>query len=388
MNLNLLDYALGSILRRKTKNIFIYLILTLLIFLIAAVLFIAHSMEKELELTYNTMPEIIVQKLQAGRIATIENERVDEILAITGVQSAVPRVWGYYYFKNAGVNFSILGIDIYEEQYKASLSTIVDGLSDELDDGMLVGIGVHETLQANYYQEYFNFILPDGRYKKLPIKGTFDASTQIFSNDTVLLSKDHAREIFGMENNEATDIAVKVLNPLEIPTVAQKITFLYPDSKVITKEDMLVSNKNLFNYKSGLFLSLFTLALFTFFIIIYDKASGLSNEEKKEIGILKAIGWRINDILTIKLYESFLLALFAYLSGIVLALFVVYILNAPLLKDIFIGYSKLKPAFDLHYYFEMETLAMIFFITIPLYVASILIPAWRSATIEADEALR
>ena len=387
INIYLFEFAINSLLRQKYKSFFIMAILTVLIFLLSSVFFITNSIKYELQSTVNSLPEIIVQKVKAGRHDDISLHVEEDILEITGVQSVVSRVWGYYYFQNAGVNFSIVGIDEYENQYKNSLAKAVDNL-DFTTNSMLVGEGVKQSMKNSYYEEYFNFIRPDGTLKKMMIAGVFDADTQLESNDVIVMSKENVRDIFDISQDKATDIVVSVSNVNEIPTVAQKIKLLYPDSRVITKDDLKISYQNIFDYKSGVFLALFVIALFTFFIIIYDKASGLSSEEKREIGILKAIGWRVDDVLTEKFYEGFIISFFAYLLGILFSFFFVYILKAPLLQNIFTGYSQLKTSFELPFVFDIQTLALVFFLSVPIYIAATIIPSWKSATLEADEVIR
>ncbi len=391
INYLLLNFALNSLLRTKTKSFFITLVLTILVFLLASILFIANSIKFELFSTLEELPEIVVQKIQAGRHSNIETKRVDELLKINGIQSAIPRVWGYYYFQKAGVNFSVVGIDEYDKQYKKSFENVVEDFDFEKlanKDSMVVGRGVKEILSKNYYKNYFNFIMPNGNFKKVYIASTFKSSTSLESNDIILMPTTLAREIFGLKDDLATDIVLKVANKDEIPTIVKKIKFLFPDSRVITNEDLKVSYQNIFDYKSGLFLALFVVAIFTFGIIIYDRASGLSSEEKKEIGILKALGWTMDDILKEKFYESFIVSFVAFLIGIILAQFFVYFLNAPILKDIFIGYSRLKPPFELEYVFDFATIALLFFLSVPLYIASIIIPSWKIAIQDADEVMR
>ncbi|MFA5454325.1 MAG: FtsX-like permease family protein [Sulfurimonas sp.] len=387
INIHLLEYAINSLFRQKYKSFFIAAVLTAIIFLLTSVFFITNSIKYELQSTVDSLPEIVVQKINGGRHYDIDVSAADDILEITGVESAVARVWGYYYFENAGVNFSVVGIDEYEEQYKNSLAFVAKTL-DFNKQSMVVGEGVKMVMDSNYYKEYFNFIKPDGTLKRVDIGGVFSGDTELESNDVIVMSKESVREIFNMPQTKATDIVVKVANKDEIVTVASKIKLLYPDSRVITKDDLKISYQNIFDYKSGIFLALFVVSLFTFFIIIYDKASGLSSEEKREIGVLKAIGWRVDDVLKEKFYEAFMVSFFSYMSGVILALLFVYIFKAPLLQNIFTGYSHLKTSFTLPFVFDMQTLALIFFLSVPIYIAATIIPSYRCATLEADEVMR
>ncbi|MGE4418480.1 MAG: ABC transporter permease [Sulfurimonas sp.] len=386
INIYIIEYAINSLLRQKYKTFFITSILTLLVFLLSSLFFITNSIKHELQSTVDSLPEITVQKIKAGRHYDIDESVADEILQITGVQSVVARVWGYYYFENAGVNFSVVGINEFEEQYKNSLQRVAKDFDN--DTSMIVGEGVKKIMDENYYKEYFNFIKPDGTLKKITIGGVFKADTELESNDVIVMSKDKVREIFDIDAKKATDIVVKVANHNEIATIASKIKLMYPDSRVITKDDLKISYQNIFDYKSGIFLALFVVSIFTFFIIIYDKTSGLSSEQKREIGILKAIGWRVDDVLKEKFYEGFIVSFFSYVIGIIFALAFVYILNAPLLQNIFTGYSQLKTSFNLPFVLDMQTLALIFFLSVPIYIAATIIPSWRSATLEADEVIR
>ena len=391
INFYLLEYAISSLFRQKSKNIFIVIIFTLLIFLVSSIFFIANSIKYELDQTIDKLPAITVQKFQAGKIVDIPSSRVDDILNITGVIDASARVWGYYFLENSGVNFTIMGIDNFETQYSKSLSKIVEDKTKSkiLDDQkMLIGSGVKKILSQNYFNNYFNFILDDGTFKKVAIGGVFKSDIEFQSNDMILVSKELAYEIFNMDEESATDIVVTIANPNELDTIVNKIKILFPDCRVVTNEDFKISYENIFNYKSGLFLALFIVSLFTFFMIVYDKTTSLSSSQKKEIGILKALGWRVDDILKEKFYEGFIISFISYILGVLLAFYFVYILDAPLLRDIFEGYSKLKTTFDLPFVIDFQTLTLVFFITIPIYIAATIIPSWRVATLDADEVIR
>ena len=387
INVYLIEYALGSIIRQGHKSLFITIVFTFLTALLTSIFFITNSIKYELNTTVDALPQIIVQQTKASRVTEVDISITDKLLDIPGITSVNARVWGYYYFANAGVNFTLIGIDEFEEQYSDTLEGIVKKC--ELNSsGMVIGSGVRKIMNSSYYKDYFNFIKPDGKIKKVEILGQFESDIELESNDMIVMSKDTLREIFGIEESKATDIVVKVANLEEVGTVALKIEQMFPNARVITNDDMKLSYENIFNYKSGIFLALFVIAIFTFFIIIYDKMSGLSSEQKREVGILKAIGWRVEDVLKEKFYESLILSLFAYILGVILALAYVYIFNAPLLRDIFIGYSDLKPTFEISFILDFQTLFLVFFLSVPIYVAATIIPSWKVATLEADDVIR
>ena len=394
MNLSLLEFSIKSLLRYKSKNIFTIIILTFLIALIYSMLLITNSLKTELNDTYQALPEIILQKSIGGRVQNISTKRVDEISKITGISQVKPRVWGYYYFKNAGVNLSIVGVDIYEDyshdKENDELKSILNSDIEEKlsNDKMIIGQGVQEILANSFYDKYFNFILPNGELRKVDIAGTFKSSTRLFSNDVVLINQDLAKEILGLDEEKCSDIIIKISNKLEINNIKNKLIALYPDCKIISKEDIIVANDSLFDYKSGIFLMMIVISLFTFAIIIYDKSSSIMSEQKEEIAILKAVGWKIEDVIKLKFYESAIVSFTAFLLGISIAIFYVYFLQAPILADIFSGYSQLKAPLSLKFYFDMSSIVLLFFITVVIYVSATIIPSWKIATIDTSEIIK
>lgn len=387
MNISLLEYSLRLLQRTLFKSLSIFVIMTLLIWLLASIFFIANSLKYELRVTTDSLADIILQKQKAEMPTTIDESVALELLEIPGVSSATARVWGYYYFENAGVYFTLVGLDEFDVNIREVLQSVAEEYSLD-EDSIIVGEGVLKLLEKSYYEEFYNFIKDDGTLKKMFIKGSFQSASRLESNDVIVMQKDALKEIFGFEGNEATDIAIWVKNKTEVPTIALKLTQNYPNYRVITKEDITIGYENIFDYKSGLFLLFFVIAFVSFFIVIYDRLMGMNSAQKREIGILKAVGWRVEDILRVKLYESFILSIFAYLFGILIAFVFVYSLNAPLLSNLFLGHEGIKPSLELLFVFDLETLFLLFLLSVPPYIAATIIPAWRVATLDADEVMR
>lgn len=380
------------LLSKRKNSIFLFLILSLLIFTISSASFITESIKKELFITHEELPDIVIQKVTGGRQQYIPTDYADQIIDIPGVKHIYPRVWGYYYFDYVEVNFSIVGIDPFEPQHKASLEDAIKNFDiaslSAKDNWMIQGYGISNLFKQIAYINEAYFKKPDGEYLKLIPVGTLNSKGSIFNNDIVLVSKATARILLGMKDNEATDIAIEVYNKNEIPTIASKIRDRLKSVRTVTKNDVINSYKNVFNYKSGFFISLFGVLIFTMMIIVIDKLSGISQAEKTEIGVFKATGWTVNDILKLKFYEASFLALFSYMTGITMGMVYVFYLKAPVMIDIFSGYATLKLDYALIFAINFKVLAMIFFAVIPFYMGAVIIPAYRLASVDTYEVFR
>jgi ABC-type lipoprotein release transport system permease subunit len=341
-------------------------------------------MKNEYNHIIDNYPDIVITNQKALRDSTIDENKIDEILSIKGVSSVVGRVWGRYHFLNADKSFLILSKDEFES-YPNPLLNTTQAIEN---NSMIVSAEVKKVLDENYYKEYFNFIKSDGSIKKLSIQSTLSKELSIENPLLIIMSKEDAQAIFEYKESEVTDFAVSVANKSEIGFIATKLKILFPNAKISVKNDLRVYYENVYNLRSGFFLTIFIITFFTFFIIVYDKANGLNSEQRQEIGILKALGWRVGDVLNAKLYEGAIISLSAYILGISFAFIYVYVLNAPYLKDIFLNNYMLMDNFKILFEVDYKTLSLLFFLSVPIYIAATVIPSWRVATLDADEVMR
>ena len=388
MNRYLLDFALSSLFIAKKKNLFIFFILSLLVFLVSSVVFTDRALRYEIVNAAKEMPDIIVQKRIGGRLENIDLDIIYKLIEIDGVQRAIPRIWGLYRFEKGGVDFAVIGLDGIDYDYVQKLSSVAKLYEQNLSKGIVVGSGVKKLLEKNYYKDYFNFLLPNAQVEKLNIVGVFTSKSALFSNDVILMSIQNARKIFHIQKGHATDIALFVPNPNEIRNIEQKIQMIDPTLKTISKEAVIGRYESMFDYENGFFFILFLIALFTFFMIVSDRLSALTSGERKEVAILKAIGWSIQDIIKEKFIESFIVASGAYFLGITLSLVYVFIFDAPGLEMVFLGDFSLRPPLNLHYHGELKEYLFVFLMSVSFYLLSVVIPAWRVAVKDVDEVLR
>ena len=370
--------------KQKTKYISIFILATLTIFLLSTVIFIKSSLQNEILKTLESHNDFIIQREFGGRIFDIENQLEDKLRNIYGVKNITKRVYGRYKFLSEDVYFTIIGVDF--SNLNKELKNL--GIKNISKDEMIVGFEVDNLLKKYKYTNYYDFFLPNKEIKKVKIAKVLEKESNIISSDIIILDINLARDILGINRDFSTNIAFDVPNELERANIKQKLQRLDLDLNIIQKEDILKKYETIFNYKGGVFLILYLVVLFAFIMILYQRYSQVSINERKQIAIFKAIGYSVRDIIKIKMSENFVVAFVSYLFGVLLAYFFVFILNAPILKNIFIDFSNIKNDFIIYPYIEFSTFVTLFLFFMVLFLSSVLIPVWKISAINPYESLR
>jgi ABC-type lipoprotein release transport system permease subunit len=368
---NILDFTLSSLIRRKGKNMALIVVYTVVIFSLASVMFFTYSIKQEATQLLRDAPEMVVQRLVMGRHDLIPASYIDEIKKIWGVQSVKPRLWGYYHDPTNRANY-----------------TLMVTKDNPVDPGkILVGNGVARNLVSKK-----NGIIPfktyDGSYLFLKIKDILFADSELLSSDLILVCEEDFRKIFAVSEGNATDLVLKVRNANEVDTIATKITQIFPDTRPVLRKEILSTYDAVFDWRGGMVIVILSAAVLAFIILAWDKATGLSAEEKKEIGILKALGWETSDVLLMKYWEGVIVSLSSFIVGVLLAYLHVFFASSVVFEPALKGWSVIYPDFRLTPFLNAYQIAILFFLTVIPYTVATIVPSWRAATIDPDSVMR
>jgi ABC-type lipoprotein release transport system permease subunit len=378
----ILEYALSSIWRRKYKNLSLIVIFSLVIAVLSSILFLTHSLQEEAMNILVGAPELIVQKLAGGRHDLVPVEYINFIKKIPGIGKVIPRYWGYYYDSLTGGNYTLIGTDQEIEGLK-----LLKGDMPIEEGECAIGRGVAAARMTGVGED---LVLSDGQgtFSIFAVTGVFEADSDLLTNDLVVLFNEDIIRFFNMPEDRATDIVVQVFNETETPVVARTIQRLLPDTRPIMRSEIVRTYKTVFNWRSGMVLTMFFGALAAFCILAWDKATGLSAEERQEIGILKAIGWETSNILELKFWEGMVISLTSYLTGIILAYLHIFYFGGSFIAPALKGWSVIFPPFKLMPYVDMQQIFILLFLTVMPYVASTIIPSWKAAVTDPDVVMR
>ena len=367
----LIDYTLAALLRHKTRNLGLLLVYALLVFLFSSVLLLSQSLRREAATLLQDTPEVMVQRLVAGRHDLLPAAWLEPLRRIRGVSAVQGRLWGYYY----------------DPAVKANYTLMVAPDRDLAANDILIGAALARIRQLSIGDI---LSLPTVAGKPLPLKvaGILDSASELLSADLMLLSETGYRTLFNPPPDTYTDAVLTVRNRREARTVAEKIALALPGSRPILRTEILRTYDAVFNWREGMVFITLGAVLLAFMILAWDKAAGLSAEEKREIGILKAIGWETGDILRMKLWEGALLSLTAFLAGYALAYWQVFYGGARLFAPVLKGWAMLYPDFRLTPAVDLLQVLALLAVTVLPYIVATLIPIWRTATADPDAVMR
>jgi hypothetical protein len=368
---HLLDYTLSSLWRRKWRHLALLIVYTLVVFVLASVIFFGAALQHEAGTLLGNAPDIVVQRIVAGRQVFVPHAYADRLRSIRSIRSVRPRLWGYYFNPINGSSYTIMVPPVFPHE----------------DDEIIVGEGVMRTWEPVEGRRLF-FTTHDKEGILLNAVEVLKTDTGLVSSDLILMSEPTFRRVSGLPSGFVADIVITVRNPREVPTIAGKIARALPDTLPILKEDIQRTYQAVFDWRSGIVIVLLFSAVLTFFIFAWEKASGMSGQERFEIGILKAVGWDTADILAVKFWEGTAISLSAFLAGTVLAYVHVFLMSAPIFACALKGWSVLYPRFDLPPRFRGGDVALLFLMSVVPYTLMTIVPVWRTATLPPDTALR
>jgi len=343
-------------------------------------------------------PDLIVQKLVGGRQALVPLEWIDDVSETTGVRLVTPRVWGY---SDAGDGrlLTVMGVNATE------YATVFGAVGTDILAGgrfivgndtrrMVVGQGIVDMMAASgaavtiSVGSVLSLITYNGSLIEFVVVGIFSADSKIQSYDLILTDIGSARLVLGVDNSSCTDAAVWISYGSDLNSVAFQLDTSLSQARVLTRDAMKNNMLRTYGGRAGVAALLWACVLLTVVLLVFTASSAGSEEARREVGLLKALGFDTVDILEIRMVESVTLGALGANFGISLAIVFDFILGAPLLAGYLLGWNLVLLNGGIPLAVSSATIFMVFTAAIvPIMVATV-VPSWRNAITEPDTVLR
>ena len=213
--------------------------------------------------------------------------------------------------------------------------------------------------------------------KDFTITGTFETGN--FMTDNGIMMPLSTLQNLTSNDGKVSDILVKVTDNANVTTVSQSIENTYPNQLSTTtaasSSDRINQGLSFIDTASW---AISLLAIFIGAVGVINTMIMTVYERTREIGVLKAVGWKDRRILGMILGESIVLTLIAFVVGTVIAVVGVEVLLTLVPS---VG-SVIKPSFAIDIFLRAFGIAFIVGIVGGLY------PAYRASRLSPTEALR
>lgn len=371
--LSLLDHALSATRRRGGRNWAIALGIALVTALMESVTMLTTALVGEYEAGAAAVPDLVVQQIVGGRPALVAPDALVVLSNRPGLVSIEPRVWGYLYLPSIEANVTVIGsrgrevrdAHILVGRLPRALGEVALGrtLADAL------GLRVGDTMA-----------LPVGpRWASFHVCGVFTAATALRTADIAIVLDADARRLLAMPDDRVTDLALTVSTASEVAPIGREIRELLPTSRVLERDLVTRAYALTFGARSGLFAAMMLPALAALLLLAWDRLTGLGEAERREIAVLKLVGWSTRDVMTVRMLESGVVAFVGTSLGFVLAYVDVFLLGAPVLRDALFGWSHLVPPLDLVPDVGAVDFVMLLGSVVVPFVAVSVVPAFLAA---------
>jgi ABC-type lipoprotein release transport system permease subunit len=385
--LNLIDYAFQNIRVYRVRTLSILISVGLITGMLTSIDILRDGINQDVEASLAFSPDILIQGYDSGRVVPVNNSIISIIEQIDGVSHVSPRIWGY--LSAANRLYILMGLEVgrYPLNNSALDFEMQNGefLHDNETGYCVIGSGVAEASKALVGSI---LLLSDinGEEHEFEVCGIFSVSSKIYTHDLIITDIESSRNFFNLDTNHSTDIAIWTESSTVPPSIV--ISEEVENIKLIDKDtlgDLLLHSNN---EKAGFFAVVWAVLFIGSLLFAFTLSSAVSFEARREIGLLKTLGFSISDVLEIRVIEYALSGFIASTVGIFCAIIFDFYLGAPILSDFMLGWSVLFPPFTLPLRLTVEQIAVAYGIgVIPLVIATV-VPAWKNAITEPEEVLR
>ncbi len=309
IRLTLLAWALRDLMRRRLESGLLTTALLLTVAVTASPLWLTQALSTTAERMLGEAPSLVVRKFNAlGWTPMPSHPSVDIAKSVPGVIAARPRVWG----RVAGPDgtLTVIGIEGDWPHHPQAAALPRRGEA-------VVGVDVEWDRTAP-------IALTGRKTASFRVVGRSDAKTDIVEPDIVRLHIDDARELLGIPDGYASDLAITVFNPAEESAILPDLTGAFPwPVRITTRTESAGVYAAGLARMGGLAVAFLVPALLALTLLVTvtvrDRFGG-----RFEIGLLKALGWTTGDIVRLQVSRALLIGIPGTLGGMALACALVF----------------------------------------------------------------
>lgn len=381
---NLLCAALGDLHRHWSRSLVVTLCLAAILFPFVTALAVSEGLRFQAELSVKEGADIYVSEHQCGGTGFIDARMAEELARLPGVSRAAARVVGRTYMVDRVV--ALVGV---EKGSLSSLQPIVHGRVPAAGGEVLVGHGIARKFGI---QAGLPFTLAANNRKVFRASGILGPSC-LWGSDLIVMHNEDANEFF-RTGGKATQLLLYTTSDTE--PVAEAITEHQAKHAPLGPAQLRVEERRTaldrvraaYGRSQGIFSVLFIVgAALTIPSLVVTCGLGQA-QLRREMGVMKAIGWKTRDLLEKAAFENLAISVAAVCISILVCLAWMKGFNDIFLAQFFVAEVGLVPEIPIPS--RIIPPHLLFALAFALGVTQLggLVSVWRSSRISPKESMR
>jgi ABC-type antimicrobial peptide transport system permease subunit len=360
--------AAQSLWQRTTRTLLTLLTIGLTVGAILTLESVINGVSNEMTDFLGADAEIVIRQADIAdtSLSAVDESTVDRIAALPQIYSVSGMVMNAVMLPETGGFLLLLGYAPNEraiQQFR-----IVEGEPLTSNHQILLGKVVAE---AQNKQVGETIDVAGQRYR---IVGIFETGSGWENMSAVITLRD--AQAFAGRPRKVTMLMVDLENPRQTQAIVEQINTRFPDVHAAATGEFVDQMPDMEN-ADGMLNGISILALIVGGLGVLNTMLMSILERTREIGVLRALGWRRRDILTLILREALLLGGLGGVASLIIGIGLAYLLSmAPLVGMV------LQPQWSLAVFIRALIIALL------LGIIGGLLPAYRATRLQPVEALR
>jgi ABC-type lipoprotein release transport system permease subunit len=377
--------AIKCLLRNPIRSCIVILSLTALLTPFVTGIAICEGIKCQFKSTLKQGGDVYVTRDNYGSNAPIELDIIEQIRNIQGVTHVVPRIIGRAYVK--GKFLAVLGTA--PISFPSSVG-IIKGRKPKAKGEVLLGQKVAEYAGLDVGSRFSLKRKPGQIFE---IVGLFVSTCNIWNADLLLMDFEDASDLFGLMG-KATDLSVMTRPGYEeivdiiVRLSEEKEQSGQPALRVQTRELIDRYSQRGFNIKAGVYTGFYCL-VFALGIPSIGVISGFGlSERRREIGVMKALGWQTQEVLEMVALENLIMSILSVPFIILATMGWIHLFNGAGISTFFIASLNIMIPFSVPSRIFPVPVFLGAFLAIILTMVGSIYSTWRTSIVPPSEAVK
>jgi ABC-type lipoprotein release transport system permease subunit len=350
---------------------------------------ISRGIREDAEAAIRHGADLYVSAVKLGKSAPIPLDSIKEIQDIPGVISVTPRIVGRIELGKDRTSAVLVGIPVrnFPESFECVDGRLYrGGTRNEL----VIGTDLARRLSLDVGDVIPPFYRNARGERISEVVGIFESDVAIWQARLIVTSFETAAHILD-QPGLATDLLIRCQPGFETEiarTIERTLKLDDERPRVVTRDELSSIVPQGPRQRGGAFTAVYVLAFSVGVLVVLVTSGFGQSERRREIGILKAVGWQSDQLLLRCLVENLALSVCGAALAIIGAFVWLRIFNGWWIAQVLLNGVDRAPAFQIPFRLGTQSVLIAFLVAAVVVLTGSLFSTWKAAITPPRHSMR